>query len=277
MPTRDKAIDIAVGEQRIQGTLLAPATVIPGLLFVHGWGASQEQYLARAREITALGCICLTFDLRGHARDEPRHGSVSREDNLADVVAAYDVLAGQPAVDPSAIAVVGSSYGGYLAAILTSLRPVQWLGLRAPALYRDQDWSVAKRRLDRDELASYRRRRVLAAENRALAACAAFGGDVLVVESEHDDIVPHPTTASYLASFERARSITHRVLRGADHGLSNPVHQQEYTSLLVRWATEMVLGMRAGDAAVSGPPPGRSQRSVAEVGEEVLEEAIGAR
>jgi uncharacterized protein len=118
---------------------------------------------------------------------------------------------------------------------------------------------------------------VLAAENRALAACAAFGGDVLVVESEHDDIVPHPTAASYLASFERARSITHRVLRGADHGLSDPVHQQEYTSLLVRWATEMVLGMRAGDAAVSGPPPGRSQRSVAEVGEEVLEEAIGAR
>ena len=53
MPTRDKAIDIAVGEQRIQGTLLAPATVIPGLLFVHGWGGSQEQYLARAREITA--------------------------------------------------------------------------------------------------------------------------------------------------------------------------------------------------------------------------------
>ena len=63
------------------------------MLFVHGWGGSQEQYLARAREIAALGCICLTFDLRGHARTEPQHETVTREDNLRDVLAAYDVLA----------------------------------------------------------------------------------------------------------------------------------------------------------------------------------------
>ena len=36
-----------------------------GVLFVHGWGGSQQQYLARAREIAALGCVCLTFDLAG--------------------------------------------------------------------------------------------------------------------------------------------------------------------------------------------------------------------
>ena len=62
--TRDDIIDIRVGEdQHIAGTLVAPGTMIPGVLFVHGWGGSQEQYLARAREIAALGCICLTFDL----------------------------------------------------------------------------------------------------------------------------------------------------------------------------------------------------------------------
>ena len=69
MPTRDEAIEIAVDDQRVAGTLVTPATVIPGVLFVHGWGANQEQYLARARQIAALGCVCLTFDLRGHARD----------------------------------------------------------------------------------------------------------------------------------------------------------------------------------------------------------------
>ena len=37
------------------GTLVTPATVVPGVLFLHGWGGSQEQYLARAREIAALG------------------------------------------------------------------------------------------------------------------------------------------------------------------------------------------------------------------------------
>ena len=66
MPTRDDRVDIAVDDQHIAGTLVTPGTLIPGVLFVHGWGGSQEQYVARAREIAALGCICLTFDMRGN-------------------------------------------------------------------------------------------------------------------------------------------------------------------------------------------------------------------
>jgi dienelactone hydrolase len=250
MATHDRAIDIPVDGQRLAGTLVAPATAVPGVLFVHGWGGSQEQYLARAREIAALGCVCLTFDLRGHARAEPqRHETVTREDGLHDVVAAYDALAGQEMVDASAIAVVGTSYGGYLAAILTTLRPVRWLGLRAPALYKDEDWASPKRRLDRDELAAYRRGPVDTAENRALRACAAFAGDVLLVASEHDEVVPHPVIANYRAAFEGVRSLTYRVIGGADHGLSEEPWQRAYTSLLANWATEMVLGAREGGAA----------------------------
>src|SRR5438309_5677161 len=114
MPTRDQTIDVAIGDGHIAGTLVTPGTQIPGVLFVHGWGGSQQQYLARAREIAALGCVCLTFDLGGHAGTQPLRETVSRESNLHDVLAAYDVLARHSHVDSSAIAVVGSSYGGYL-------------------------------------------------------------------------------------------------------------------------------------------------------------------
>src|SRR3954452_2981159 len=48
MTTRDEAIHIKVDDERITGTLVAPDTLIPGVLFVHGWGGSQESYLARA-------------------------------------------------------------------------------------------------------------------------------------------------------------------------------------------------------------------------------------
>src|SRR5215217_3298317 len=119
MTTRDEAVDITVDDQRIAGTLVTPGTLIPGVLFVHGWGGSQQQYVTRAREVAALGCICLTFDLRGHARTVEQQKTVTREQNLNDVVAAYDALIRQRGVDISSIAVVGSSYGGYLAAILT--------------------------------------------------------------------------------------------------------------------------------------------------------------
>ena len=46
---------------------------------------------------------------------------------------------------------------------------------------------------------------------------AAFQHSVLVVESEHDDIVPRPAVANYLAAFGGAHSLTYRVIDGADH------------------------------------------------------------
>ena len=63
--------------------------MMPGALFVHGGAGNQGQYLARAREISALGCLCLTFDLYGHATAMSYQGQVTREDNLNDIVAAY--------------------------------------------------------------------------------------------------------------------------------------------------------------------------------------------
>src|SRR3954466_1069954 len=207
MATHDDEIDIAVDGQHLAGTLVSPAPLIPGVLFVHGWGGSPEKYLARARQVAALGCVCLTFNLRGHAETEPQHETVTREDNLRDLLAAYDMLAGQPMVDRASIAVVGSSYGAYLAAILTSLRPVRWLALRVPALYKDEDWALPKQQLKKYGLAAYRRLAISPDENRALGACAAFRGDVLIVESEHDDIIPHPVIANYMAAVEKAHSL----------------------------------------------------------------------
>src|SRR5258706_1942379 len=182
-------LQITVGDARLAGTLLAPATTVPGLLFVHGWGGSQEQDLERARAAAALGCICMTFDLRGHAAHRQYCEIVTREDNLRDLLAAYDALAGMRGVDRSSIGIVGSSYGGYLAAIVTSLRKVRWLALRAPALYKDAEWEKPKHALHADaDLAAFRRRELRAEENRALKACSEFRGDVLIVESEHDTI-----------------------------------------------------------------------------------------
>ena len=226
MSTRDNPIDIPVGGQHIAGTLVGPDTMVPGVMLVHGWDGSQDQYIARAHEIATLGCICLTFDLRGHVRHLGQRDTVTREDNLRDVLAAYDVLVGHPAVDPDAIAIVGSSYGGYLGAIATTLRPVRWLALRVPALYKDEHWEAAKGKLDRDELMAYRQSVVQPQDNRALAACEAFHGDVLIVESEHDPLVPHQVIQNYRAACAQAQSLTYRMISGADHALSQKEWQQ---------------------------------------------------
>lgn len=255
MTTRANTIDIEVDGKHIAGTLVGPDTLVPGVMLVHGWDGSQDQYVARAHEIAALGCICLTFDLRGHVRHQADRDSVTREDNLRDVVAAYDQLVHHPAVDPSAIAIIGSSYGGYLAAILTSLRDVRWLGLRVPALYRDDDWHKPKNSLPRDELVAYRHSVVDPATNRALRACLQFHGDVLIVESEHDHLVPHQVIQNYRAACVNAQSLTYRMIKDADHALSETRWQQTYTGLLVNWMTEMVQSARAGKMGPAAQVP----------------------
>jgi pimeloyl-ACP methyl ester carboxylesterase len=259
MPTLDETIDIPVDDLTLDGTLVRPGATVPGVLFVHGWGGSQQHYLGRAREIAALGCMCLTFDLRGHAQTRARFDTVTREDNLQDVVAAYDRLAAEPGVDRGAMAVVGSSYGGYLAAILTSVRPVRWLALRAPALYKDEDWDLPKGVLNkRQNLVEYRLGPVRAEQSIALRACAAFRGDALLVESEHDRIIPHQVVLNYRDALACTHSLTYRVISGADHGLGDARWQQAYTSLLTGWMGEMLGGARGHWEAEHVAEPART-------------------
>jgi uncharacterized protein len=263
MPTRDQPIAIDVDDVSLEGTLVRPGAQVPGVLFVHGWGGSQANYLERAREVAALGCICLTFDLRGHAHTRERFDTVTREDNLQDVVAAYDRLAAQQGVDCNAMAVVGSSYGGYLAAILTSVRPVRWLALRVPALYKDEDWELPKSVLNkRQDLAAYRLLPVRPEESVALKACAAFRGDALLVESEYDAIIPHQVVLNYRDALSAARSLTYRVISGADHGLGDRRWQQAYTSILTGWMTEMVQGLRGHWEAEARPATGKVHAAI---------------
>lgn len=248
-------VRIKVENGHLDGTVLVPKTTVPGVLFVHGWGGSQEQYLERARLAAAIGCVCLTFDLTGHGRTQGEQQSVTREANLNDLLAAYDLLAAHPLIDSDSIAVIGSSYGGYLAAIMTELRPVRWLGLRVPALYLDEGWTTPKRALHTGhDLAAYRSRIVPTTENRALRAAANFHGDVLLIESEHDQLVPHTVIASYLQAFLQAHSLTYRVIDGADHGLSDTGSQRAYTQMLENWLGEMVAGLRAGSRGVAPDP-----------------------
>lgn len=243
-------VSIKVDGQSIDGTLLAPGKLIPGVLFIHGWGGSQEQDLLRAEEIAQLGCLCFTFDLRGHAGTAPQRSQVTREEGLADVIAAYDFLAAHDIVDPSAIAVVGTSYGAYLATLLTELRAIHWLALRVPALYPDAGWTTPKAELDRRKIRGYRGRFRGAGRNRALRACSQFTGDVLIVESEHDEHVPHPAIASFIAAFQHANSLSYRVIQGADHALRDESCRKAYHDLLIAWIEEMVRGARR-----SVPPP----------------------
>lgn len=198
-----------------------------GVLFLHGWESSRRGYLPRAEAVSEdCGAVCLTFDLSGHGENAaaPAH-SFSPRKHLEETIAAYDALAAREGVDPGRIGVCGASYGGYLAALLVGHRPVASLLLRAPALYPDAAFEVPPVRR-RTEL-------VTTADATPLSNLAGFTGPVLVVESEHDEVIPHEVVEAYVASRSGVR---HEVLAGAAHAMSEPSWNREYLALILAWA-----------------------------------------
>ncbi|MBT2323755.1 prolyl oligopeptidase family serine peptidase [Variovorax paradoxus] len=218
-------------------TAAAPPLRKPALLLLPGWEESScdPHYSVLLAELRDMGWACRCVDLSDPSAPNRPRETATRDDHLQEALAACDALAGDPAVDLGALAVVGISYGGYLAALLSAMRPVQRLAMRAPALYRDEDWHTPKTQLDKEDLSVYRLKRLRAQDNRALAACAAFQGDALVVESGHDTLIAHPVIENYLSALGRASSLTYRVVPGANHGLSRPEWADAFRSLLVGW------------------------------------------
>jgi hypothetical protein len=94
---------------------------------------------------------------------------------------------------------------------LSTLRPVRWLALRAPADH------------PRDRLGS------------ALAPLRTFDGDVLVVECARDEVVPHAAVMGFVNALDDPDHMSYEVIPDERHQLSTPESQQRFIDLLRRW------------------------------------------
>lgn len=220
----------------------------PGILFAHGLGSAQKRYRIRAQVAAReLDVACLTFDFSGHGQ----HGlpseleTVTPEDHLADLSAAYDELARLSFVESTAIGVCASSYGAYIATLLTRKKPVARLLLRAPGMYGDDDY--------RRPLAWGRESRASASASMLTASLAAFKGEVLILESGADEIVSPEVIAAYRAACPKAR---HKVIAGATHRLTSPEWEKQFLEAIVDFFGELPGARREPKGH-----PGASERS----------------
>ncbi len=216
----------------------------PAILFLHGWTSKQDRYFGFAKALVAKGYICLTFDMRGHGMSEGELVNLSRTDFLEDTIAAYDFLANAEGVNPSRIIVVGSSFGGYLATLLSEKRSCSGLALRVPADYPNSGFdephidiaNAYYEGLVDAERRAWKTTVHLHTETNSLEALHAFSGKVLLVESEMDELVPHEIVQSYASAVADKSKLTHHVMKGAPHSLGNdPERQHEFSTILTTW------------------------------------------
>jgi len=237
------------GRRKIEGTLFLPRQAgdrRPAALFLHGWGSNRQKHFLPAELLSESGVVCLAIDLRGHGKTDRLGASVSARDNLCDARASYDFLASRRDVDDRSILLAGYSYGGFLAILLAADRKARWLVLRSPALYRDEDLDIPKSAIKRRGLMAFRRRVLSPDDTLGLRAASLVKADVLLIEAEHDRLVPHQQIRNYLNAFRHARSVRHRIIRGADHAMSREQWFRAAVKSMLVWFEDKRTGPKVG-------------------------------
>lgn len=236
--------DIAfrVQDQIVRGKLLLPDTLQeknPAVIFLHGWMSDYEGYIPRAEALVSLGYVCLIYDMRGHGTSDGSINNVTASGSLDDAVAAYDYVASLPSVDAKQISMVGSSYGGYIAALFAHKRQLFSLVLRVPAIYRNETFTTPKVNEIDEGRKVYRQDAIVHNDNLALQSLSSYTGKLLLIESEKDTVIPHQILESYRRAVNPLATTTDIVMRGADHNLSKDEWRKEYIQILVDWFAHM--------------------------------------
>lgn len=233
-----KQISFSSDNYTIQGKLIFPNNQLvnpPGIMFIHGWMSNQNRYTIRADALAKLGFLCLTFDLPGHGESSGDINYITRNDFIQATIVAYDFLKQQSKQEK--ISVVGTSFGGYLAAHLTAERKIHALALRAPADYRDEEYDKPQIYWSSHyETDKWRTTPLHYTQNKILQNLHDFPGDILFIESEKDEQVPHQVLMNYKNAVSNPEQLTYVVMKDASHSLhTDPKKNQEFTDILIKW------------------------------------------
>ena len=204
----------AAGVERLAATRIVSCSGRPpAVVSFHGLGVTANRGRIRylLDHLAEHGVSSICFDFSGNGESSGEFASSSLRIRSAESLAAAQLLA---ETEPRAI--IGTSMGAHLAALVSpAIRPSS-LVLFCPAAYPEQ---AADEKFD----ANFVRfnNRVLAPEalraSPALQALRRFTGDLLVVAARQDPVIPAGVIDLYLESAALAR--TRRViwLDGSDH------------------------------------------------------------
>lgn len=232
-------VAITVQDQTIRGKLYTPAGDIKklALLFLHGWTGKPHE--PNSVVLAQNGYYSMVFSLRGHNDSDGDIKTISRQDSLADVLAAYDYFKSQlPAA--TGIVLVGNSYGSYMSALTTVERPVAALSLRVPAPYPDEDFDGPHRGHHDETVMNWRHQPQGWEGNRGFEAVHNFKGPIQIIEAELDELVPHQSVQNYVAAVNNPHQLDYHFMTGWPHSMGNdPQRTADFQKILVTWLKQI--------------------------------------
>lgn len=207
-------------------------------LFIQGWMGHQNVIGAQA--LADLGFSCLTYDMHGNGESEGNVGDFSRAEFLNDAENVYDYFK-QQLPKGTKIGLIGSSFGSYMATLLSTTRSVSCMSLRVPATYPDEGFTDPQLpQIDHDELVAWRKRPMNYDQNMAFQALHDFDGPVMIIESGADIVVPHQACQNYAQATTDPAKLRYEVIENAPHSFTSDSQHAEYGRLLASWATSIL-------------------------------------
>lgn len=237
-PVVSEAIQFEVDGNKLSGQIYKSekSKLDLAMMFLHGFDGSQNtsaaQYLAKN------GLYTMTFAMRGHSGSDGNINTISRADSLNDALAAYDLFKSRLPKDIK-IVVSGSSYGGYITALLSQQRELDGISLRVPANYPEEGFNEPSigQRHDIPGVMDWRRKKLDPEATKALQALHSFNGNIQIIEAENDEFVPHETVQNYVDAAGNKKSLEYHFMKGWTHSLgADELRNKQFQELLLNWA-----------------------------------------
>jgi uncharacterized protein len=242
----------------------------PGVVLVHGWDSARDRMLGNIEFLHAAGFHCLAFDVRGHGANPAETLPVTGGEFGADASAAFATLMGRPEVTVGAIlghsmgavgAILAAAADPRVAALVSSSAPSDPRRLvsetfRLAHLPFPAPIAVPLSWLTTREFLRPRGHRV--DDVSAGAAIARYGGPVLLVHGELDQVIPvaHAERLRVAASAGRptgARTVKVFVVARGGHTwlYEDEGYRREIASFLARELAGPLSPEAAADAAAA--------------------------
>lgn len=247
--------EFEVENQRIAATVHIPEeTPAPGVVMCHGFTGHRIEahflFVKAARELCSAGLNVLRFDFRGSGESAGLFRDMTISAEIADALAALDILREEPTVDEDSVALIGLSLGGLVAAC-TAARDgavaalVLWSAVADMVELVKERWQMPTDpgRLDVRGHYEHGAHQVGvgflldALRIKPLKEIADYTGPALVVHGTEDEAVPTGHARMYVDAMEAG---TLRIVEGADHTYGTVAFEREVIEATRDWLLDQL-------------------------------------
>ena len=223
-------LDYAIAADWYEGS--NPTEILLTIVGYSSTKARNAEFIAEISKKTGMSSLAL--DLSGHGESPFELDDTKPAQHLLEVTAAFDWL--RTKYPEAKISVMGTSYGGYMAAWLTRFRNFDKLVLRTPALYKPEDFYSPHSLIHKsNELVAYRKNTELIMRNALFLQESVFDGKVLLVVHGNDEDIPTETSDLYQDNFAAEIYLAEGFMHGF-RDLRNPQESGEaYKTAIADW------------------------------------------